>query len=604
MRRLLGSMAVVSWMGISLSGCGSDPPSSPPVVEPESSSYVAFEVYRSSLEITDAFFTYSQAVGFEEELVTVGRGGRGLHYTTQKYSTPLYLGTEADLLAAYFHTSDFILAGGVVEDGMAALRAYHDDEWNTVTHSASGNITGITEFLFCTDEGEIFEYTPITGAMPVFQAPEGVGFNAITRNYMQTPGIIAVGNNGAIFHSYDGGDFVDESIENGPDFVAIDLLDNSSISPLIVYAAGDDEIWQFFDGIWSLVYDFAASDLNDIAFRPDGTALAVGDNGLILDKDDFGWWDDFVAEDVDLNAIALVATGPDDFLTALCGSGGHVYRFGSGGWLDINQYATGPWSAIHVGGDDAVYAANGNTLHQFDGNDWVEFAAWEGGQTIESFHVMDATNVWAVGVDDIDHFVLFFDGADWSIRKQDSLDGFNAIWCDATGDSVFVAGGAGQIWRRQDESWLPEVDLGGTAAFHGLSGTAVDDLLAVGDSGLIMRRGPGGWAEEPSGTSKVLRAVDGSAICGDGGTVLRYSGDQWKTARLEIDARFNAVWCGGARDIWAVGDNATVVHFDGAEWTRLLTHLPGIDFLSVAGSTSPDVWIGGSEGYLLHNPGP
>jgi len=269
-------MAVVFLIGSLLSGCGQDPPSSPPVVEPEGTNYVGFEVYRSSLDITDAFFTKSRAAGLEEELVTVGRGGRGLHYSSQSFSTPLYLDTEVDLLAAYFYDGEFILAGGVHEEGMAVLRAYHEDGWIAVDIPARGSITGIHQNYFCTDEGEIFNYGKTTVVAPVFQAPDGVWFNAITQNNMQTPGIIAVGNHGAIFHSYDGGDFVDESIENGPDFVAVGLLDNSDISPLMAYAGGDDEIWQYFGGVWSLVYDFADSDLNDVAFTPGGVSAGSG----------------------------------------------------------------------------------------------------------------------------------------------------------------------------------------------------------------------------------------------------------------------------------------------------------------------------------------
>jgi len=51
-----------------------------------------------------------------------------------------------------------------------------------------------------------------------------------------------------------------------------------------------------------------------------------------------------------------------------------------------------------------------------------------------------------------------------------------------------------------------------------------------------------------------------------------------------------------------VADDETVVHYDGAAWTRMPTHLPGIDFISVIGFGGDEVWFGATEGYLLRNP--
>ncbi len=291
------------------------------------------------------------------------------------------------------------------------------------------------------------------------------------------------------------------------------------------------------------------------------------------------------------------------FLVALCGSKGQVYRPFSSGWLETSLHASAPWPSLYLVDGGTAYAANGNKVMRFVGDDWVEFAHWEMGYEITSIHVIDATHLWALGVEDgIDHFVLFYDGSSWSILKHASLDGFNALWCDATGANVFVAGEGGLIWWRHDDIWdLDYIHPDGTSLFD-LDGNDTTGPVAVGDGGLILRRGPMGWTIEDSGTSAALRAVHGPVVAGDAGTVLIHSGDHWEATTSGLDVRLNGVWYGGPDNIWVVGDETAVAHYDGSGWTRLMTHLPGIDFLSVQGLDLGGPWIGGSEGYLLKTP--
>ena len=588
-------------VSLALWGCSDDTPFDPPPDDTEGEVYVAFEVHRNSLAVTDALYTYPSLADAERVLLAVGRSGRGLFYPSDNFATPLILDTEADLLAVYYKNWDVAWACGAQEDGSAVLRYYNGQRWERGAHSAVGNFMGISFQAICTDAGEILSTNRSTrSAAVIFQAPEGVRFNAITYIIGETS-TIAVGDEGAIFHQYGTGDFVDETIAGGPNFVAIAPGTDPEFHASTVYAVGDDEIWQFLGGIWSLVYDLAGSPLNDIAVFVDGTALAVGDNGLILQKDEHGWWEDFIDEEVDLTAIAVEI---DEDEIRICGAGGQTYKLTPSGWQSLNHHASGTWPVLHVTDGGQAFAVNGSQLLRFNGSDWVDFAVWGMGAEITSLHVVDPTHIWAVGVmgDGIDQFVLFYDGSDWSILKQASLDGFNAIWCDATGDNVFVAADHGQVWWRHDDIWELDGDFETSDAVHDLSGPALDNLLAVGDSGRIMRRGPEGWVAEASGTTADLLAVSGSVIVGDKGAILVYKGDSWLTAGLDLEGRLNAVWYGAHDDIWVVGDDATVMHFNGTAWTRLRTHLPGIDFLAVTGFGFEDVWIGGSEGYLLHNP--
>ena len=71
-----------------------------------------------------------------------------------------------------------------------------------------------------------------------------------------------------------------------------------------------------------------------------------------------------------------------------------------------------------------------------------------------------------------------------------------------------------------------------------------------------------------------------------------------------VDARYTLldVWGSSKSDVWAVGSGGTIIHWDGAAWTRvpLAVH----DTLrGVGGSSASDVWIVSSVSLVLHSTG-
>lgn len=62
------------------------------------------------------------------------------------------------------------------------------------------------------------------------------------------------------------------------------------------------------------------------------------------------------------------------------------------------------------------------------------------------------------------------------------------------------------------------------------------------------------------------------------------------------------VWGSSERDVWAVGSGGTIVHWDGAAWTRVPTPY-GETLRSVGGSGASDVWAVSSTSLVLHSAG-
>jgi len=121
--------------------------------------------------------------------------------------------------------------------------------------------------------------------------------------------------------------------------------------------------------------------------------------------------------------------------------------------------------------------------------------------------------------------------------------------------------------------------------------------------------------QHDSRTPKNLYGVWGDEtvvwLVGEGGTIRRMTRERVATRVFEIVpapsiADLRGVYGFGSDDIWAVGDDATVLHWDGDTWTALATSFDGMGdkprLFSVWGSGPNDVWIGGN-GVMLHYTG-
>jgi hypothetical protein len=60
-----------------------------------------------------------------------------------------------------------------------------------------------------------------------------------------------------------------------------------------------------------------------------------------------------------------------------------------------------------------------------------------------------------------------------------------------------------------------------------------------------------------------------------------------------------AVWGTGPADVWAVGDNGTILHFNGKAWTPSPSGTEE-NLTSVIGTGPASVWVSGEKGAILH----
>jgi hypothetical protein len=150
-----------------------------------------------------------------------------------------------------------------------------------------------------------------------------------------------------------------------------------------------------------------------------------------------------------------------------------------------------------------------------------------------------------------------------------------------------------------------------------LWGSADGDVHAAGIFGLSHWAGAS-WTSSSNATVMNAAglwgfgAADAWAV-GDFATLAHWDGAKWSDAFPAGDASFldshASVWGAATNDVWAVGEAGAISHWDGARWTQAqvgaFPYFPSLN--KVHGSSAADVWAvglstdGKNTGVILHH---
>lgn len=140
-----------------------------------------------------------------------------------------------------------------------------------------------------------------------------------------------------------------------------------------------------------------------------------------------------------------------------------------------------------------------------------------------------------------------------------------------------------------DESAVPDAGVGADASAASADASSVDAL-------------PSGWTMPDPQTDQWLWGVWGSGVddvvaVGLGGVIVRYRGDAWAVETSATTRGLRDIWGSSASDIFAVGDSGTIVHYDGEAWSVMDVPATGgnRDLLAVWGSGPGDVYAAGYD---------
>jgi hypothetical protein len=277
------------------------------------------------------------------------------------------------------------------------------------------------------------------------------------------------------------------------------------------------------------------------------------------------------------------------------------------GWCWENPTPQGhALNDVWVANGEAVAVGRYGTILRFDGNSWSRDA-------LPGFSFPNFSAVWGPSVDDlfaVGDGVFHSDGSAW-VELVTPITEASAIW-GTSASSLWVAGGS-FLYRFDGSDWT--VEDNGDMPFIGLTGTSDSDVWAITEYD-IWHRDAVGWTSiaidsltpPPVGTLTAIWAAGENDVwaVGGNGTLLHYDGS-WSVEPSLGNEAIVDIWGSGPDDVHAVIDEVTdgqpnMAHWDGSDWTLtfLLDDNPPS---AISGDSATDIWMVGRHGQLRHYDG-
>ncbi len=332
-------------------------------------------------------------------------------------------------------------------------------------------------------------------------------------------------------------------------------------------------------GQWVVRPTGTTENLYGISVRGLQGATVVGSNATILYTEDDGWdWGPQTAEPTDVDYHAVSFADHDVGLMA-----------GTGGTILFTVNAGNLWQTIETGWMHPYYAAHQPT---------PLVGAVAGVNSVFQPIVGISSNGWATH--DFHVFYPFHNGSNY----EGTIYGVGFIDAGLGFAAVTTFDGQGAVCRTLDSGATWQTVYWSDVALYGIdvAGTEGYGVCAVGANGRIVRGGSEQWTVRPSPTNELLRGVSWDAqmnlwAVGDNGTIIHSSdnGLSWQQQESPTTENLNAVsfiWSNFAETDtgYIAGDNGIVLYT--ANGGASLNQPPG-EFVRV--TPAEDSWYGPNQ---------
>jgi len=166
--------------------------------------------------------------------------------------------------------------------------------------------------------------------------------------------------------------------------------------------------------------------------------------------------------------------------------------------------------------------------------------------------------------------VLGFDGHRWSRIAVDTSRNLRAV--SGAEAQIFAVGDGGTILHQDGTGWRVEPS-GVTRTLLGVYAAADGQAFAVGEQGTFLVRDPkaGSWRAVAPPRPVTLRGVFGLGpqdviAVGDGGVILHFDGQQLVPRPSGTTAGLYAVHGAGRDDVWVAGDDCAIRRRERSSW--------------------------------------
>jgi hypothetical protein len=304
-----------------------------------------------------------------------------------------------------------------------------------------------------------------------------------------------------------------------------------------------------------------------------------------------------------------VIAGGFDYYTQF----GQTYRYLGTSLVDLSQitpteYELAPYSPLTAGSASASdnlwigtsYAAPGSavpaTTFHFDGTGWTEHTT-SIGTSVSGLAAFSPTNVYAA----LRSTGIYHYNGTGAIGNQWTLDGNSnsiqdplGIW--GTDDTHLWAVESFRVWQRgSGGTWTMVLDSALGDGLLAIGGRSPTDIWAVGES--ITYHYDGAWKVVGEGINfsgnAVWTAPGADVFVVANGVIRRFDGVTWTPYFTGVIMK--SIWGTAQNDVFAVGENSTVLHFDGTNWSPVRVETTTV-LNAVFGVGQTTLFVGGAAG--------
>ncbi len=386
------------------------------------------------------------------------------------------------------------------------------------------------------------------------------------------------------------------------------------VFPLNIYAAWSQEDGATFvagtQGIfsnesppqWDLVYESKNICVAVDGINPD-KIMALDDDVIIVREGD-GEFEVVFAAGTTLRDVCWAAP---DWAVAV-GDAGAIASYDGASWslrhMDTPHALQGVTAWKEGEQSFAMAVGNRGSEYRYAGGDWtggyVSNTRWQdlmGGATGSALYGIQGGQL------------MKYDGAVVDVPTPGDLE-LSDLYCTDE-DSLWVIGKSDIdtfLARYEDGQWFSSW----VTSMNIVSDIWVADrenVFVACDYGTIYQSEPQGGMAPVTAVQPVqhLHGIWGASaksvyVVGDNGTISHYDGSQWTGMTSGASAHLRAVWGASDTHVVAVGDGGAVLRWNGSSWQAMN---PGVDVdLTTVWTNGPDdIWVASTEDVLVHYTG-
>lgn len=408
-------------------------------------------------------------------------------------------------------------------------------------------------------------------------------------------------------------------------------LDNWSIwgtGPNDLFVPGNGNVYHYDGSTWETMVIPGAVTLWRIWGAAGDDVFAVGNKGQIFHYDGTSW----TAMNSGITSTISSVWGSASNDVYANGPSNAVLHYDGTSWsqIAISGFAIGIWGNAA----DNVYVSTDTSLLLYNGTDWQQVAPvgavaiWGtetkifstyysffaginpevgiftgGDYAIQYFETQSQTRTVAGSSADnillggLYSLGLLYDGLYWQLMPRTGAGTtqatFEFAW--AVDENNIIAGSIDQIRYFDGSAWQLPMTMSGANFLGAWASSADDYFLAAGPGGVYHFNNTSGLVQMTTPTLQNINGIWGFSnndvyAVGDQGTILHYDGSSWLEMDHPATQNLKSIWGSGPQDIYTVDDTGIILHYNGTDWSVTAAGQFSVGFRYIWGLASDNIY--------------